>query len=344
MPAELFETVDVFLPGVGEALSQAVAARWQERSRVSAHIYLNQRDESLVMLHFSGLTDEQRSLLTERRVVVDAGQGHHVVDGYGVRIPGLLVTPRGTAIAVCQQRVGSMADGGHETNILMSRSQDGGMAWTRQRQIFAEPGINTFLGPIFVDRINNVVFVSFWKLPQKEGNGLGYFGPYARQGGGFWMVNSSDEGQTWSDAYYVRPSPNPQGWVAWVNNSVHGIQLSRGSRAGRIVIPAFLYKEGETGQAPGVRGGLMYSDDHAKSWHAGAVLPVGSDEATLEETLDCGIYVNYRKNRPYYNAKRWFARSVDNGESFNEYGQHEEQVTPCCHAGLIRLSGTEDWG
>ena len=344
MPAELFETVDVFLPSVGETLNQTVAARWQAGDRVSAQIYLSQRDDDAVMLHLSGLTDEQRRILTEHQVIVDAGFRHHVIDGYGVRIPGLIVTPTGTAIAVCQQRVGSMADGGHETNILMSRSEDGGRTWTRQRQIFAETGINTFLGPIFMDRATKVVFVAFWKMPREEGNGLNYFGPYARQGGGFWMVKSADEGQTWSEPFYIRPSPNPDGWIAWSNNSVHGIQLALGPRTGRLIIPAFLYKEGETGQAPGVRGGLVYSDDHAESWHAGAVLPEGSDEATLEQTVDGGIYVNYRKNRPYYNGQRWFARSSDYGESFSEYGQHEEQVTPCCHAGLTRLSSAEDGG
>ena len=268
MPAELFETVDVFLPSDGETLNQDVAAHWQRGDSVQAQIYLSQRDDDAVMLHLSGLTAEQRRILNEHRVIVDARFQHHAIDGYGLRMPGLVVTPQGTAIAVVGQRVGSMADGGHETNILMSRSEDGGRTWTRQRQIFAEPAINTFLGPIFVDRTTNVVYVAFWKLPQEEGNGLDYFAPYAKQGGGFWMVKSADEGQTWSDAFYVRPSPNPAGWMAWSNNSVHGIQLALGPRAGRLVIPAFLYKEGETGQAPGVRGGLMYSDDHAESWHA----------------------------------------------------------------------------
>ena len=119
----------MFLPGVGDTLNQTVAAHWQESESLSAHIYLGQRGQPEVMLYLSSLTPDQRRLLTERPVIVDAGVAHHRIDGFGVRIPGIVVTPTGTAIAVCQQRVGSVADGGHETNVLVSRSEDGGRTW-----------------------------------------------------------------------------------------------------------------------------------------------------------------------------------------------------------------------
>jgi sialidase-1 len=341
MPAELFETVDVLLPGVGETLNQAVATHWQASESVSAQIYLGQRGQEEVMLHLSGLTADQRRLLTERPVIVDAGWAHHVIDGYGVRIPGILVTPRGTVIAVCQQRVGSLADGGHATNVLVTRSEDGGRNWSRQQVLFAEAGINTFLGPILADRYTNDVFVTFWKLPQAEGNGLGYFAPYAEMGGGFWMVRSSDEGHSWSEPYFVRPAPNAEGWVAWVNNSSHGVQLARGPRAGRHVISAFLFKAGEEGQAPGVRGGLVYSDDHGETWTVGTVLPEGSDEVSLVETAGGEIYVSYRRNTCRRDG-RTFARSRDGGASFCELGEHEDLSGRPVHVGLARHGAAAD--
>ena len=75
MPAELYETVDVFLPGVGETLNQDVAAHWQASETLTAQIYLGQLGQEEVMLHLSGLTAEQRRLLTERPVIVDARVG-----------------------------------------------------------------------------------------------------------------------------------------------------------------------------------------------------------------------------------------------------------------------------
>ena len=128
------------------------------------------------------------------------------------------------------------------------------------------------------------------------------------KGGGFYLLKSTDQGRSWSDPFYVRPEPNAEGWVGWPNNCVHGIQLAAGPCKGRLVMPAFLYKEGEPGQVPGVRGGFLYSDDHGQNWKVGAVLPEGSDEVSLVETAGGDIYVSYRKNT-LATGKRHFARS-----------------------------------
>ena len=111
----------------------------------------------------------------------------------------------------------------------------------------------------------------------------------------------------WSEPAPKKARPTPDGWIGWTNNSVHGIQLTGGPRKGRLVIPGFLYKDGEEGQIPGVRGGVLYSDDHGSTWQVGGVLPVGSDEVTVVETAEGGVYANYRKNRPFHNDWRWHA-------------------------------------
>ena len=268
---------------------------------------------------------------------------YHDFDGFGVHLPGLIVTTQGTAIAVCQKRHGSMGDGGNQVDILMSRSEDGGSTWQRQEVIFEEAGAYTYLGPIFEDCTMGTVFVAFWKMPADILDDLGYFSEYAKGGGGFYLLKSTDQGRSWSDPLYVSPRPNAEGWMGWPNNCVHGIQLVFGPRKGRLVIPAFLYKEGEPGQVPGVRGGLLYSDDGGQSWNAGAVLPEGSDEVSLVETAAGGIYVSYRKNT-LATGKRHFARSVDSGETFSEHGQHEEVPDANLHAGLIRYRGGEEVG
>ena len=83
---------------------------------------------------------------------------------------------------------------------------------------------------------------------------LDYFRISGERCAEFWLLKSTDEGRTWSAPAHVRPAPNADGWVGWSNNGVHGIQLTRGAHAGRLVIPAFIYKEGEPGQVPGIRG------------------------------------------------------------------------------------------
>ena len=107
------------------------------------------------------------------------------------------------------------------------------------------------------------------------------------------------------------------------------------------MIPAFLYKEGEPGQVPGIRGGLLYSDDHGESWCTGAVLPDGSDEASLVETITGDVYVSYRKNTRR-TGFRHYARSTDGGESVAELGQHEDLPGPGVDAGLVRYTSPTD--
>ena len=297
MSEAFFEKIDVFLPGQAEELTQAPAHHWERAERASAQIYYSAREPKSVLIHLTGLTREERKALADMRIEVDlSALKYHDFDGFGVHLPGLIVTTQGTAIAVCQKRHGSMGDGGNQVDILMSRSEDFGATWQRQEVIFEEEGAYTYLGPIFEDCTTGAVFVVFWKMPADILDDLGYFSEYAKGGGGFYLLKSTDQGRSWSNPFYVSPKPNADGWVGWPNNCVHGIQLTFGSRKGRLVIPAFLYKEGESGQVPGVRGGLLYSDDHGQNWKAGGVLPEGSDEVSLVETAAGGIYISYRKN------------------------------------------------
>ena len=344
MSEAFFEKIDVFLPGQGEELAQAPVYHWERAEPANAQIYYSTREPKSVLIHLTGLTREEREALADMPIEVDlSALKYHDFDGFGVHLPGLIVTTQGTAIAVCQKRHGSMGDGGNQVDILMSRSEDGGSTWQRQEVIFEEAGAYTYLGPIFEDCTMGTVFVAFWKMPADILDDLGYFSEYAKGGGGFYLLKSTDQGRSWSAPLYVSPRPNAEGWVGWPNNCVHGIQLVFGPRKGRLVIPAFLYKEGEPGQVPGVRGGLLYSDDGGQSWNAGAVLPEGSDEVSLVETAAGGTYVSYRKNT-LATGKRHFARSIDYGETFSEHGQHEEVPDANLHAGLIRYRGGEEVG
>ena len=344
MSKAFFEKIDVFLPGQGEELAQAPVYHWERAEPANAQIYYSTREPKSVLIHLTGLTREEREALADMPIEVDlSALKYHDFDGFGVHLPGLIVTTQGTAIAVCQKRHGSMGDGGNQVDILMSRSEDGGSTWQRQEVIFEEAGAYTYLGPIFEDCTMGTVFVAFWKMPADILDDLGYFSEYAKGGGGFYLLKSTDQGRSWSAPLYVSPRPNAEGWVGWPNNCVHGIQLVFGPRKGRLVIPAFLYKEGEPGQVPGVRGGLLYSDDGGQSWSAGAVLPEGSDEVSLVETAAGGTYVSYRKNT-LATGKRHFARSIDYGETFSEHGQHEEVPDANLHAGLVRYREGEEVG
>ena len=362
MPGPLVENVDVFFPGQGDTLTQAPAYHWErtaaptevsakeglseqtERPQsdalhtlgVTANFYTSTRDPNAMLVAVIGTDRSQRGRLARAKITMDFTNLHyHDYDGFGVNMPGLIVTGAGNVVAVCSRRHDSMSDGGHENDILSARSEDSGKTWSRQQVIHAEKGQYTFLGAIVEDRVTRTIFVTFWNIPAEVRDDLGYFSTYAEQGGGFGVVTSTDDGVTWSEAVHVDPRPNAGGWTGWPNNNVHGIQLVAGPHGGRLVIPGFLYKEGEPGEVPGVRGGLLYSDDHGQTWTVGAVLPNGSDEVALVETSGGEIYVSYRRNTSRRDG-RTFARSRDGGQTFYELGEHSEISGRPVHVGLAR--------
>lgn len=340
MNKPFLEKVDVFLPGKDDTLTQTPAYQWEPANDVDTSAYRSTSDpmKILVRLRVEGHRGPLPGL--EAAVGLPGASRHNDIDGFSLHLPGLIVTKQGTAIAVCQRRHHSTSDCGNKIDILLSRSEDDGQTWSRQSVLFEEEGIATILGSIFEDHATSTLFVTFWKMPADVEDDLGYFRTYAKEVGGFWMLNSTDEGRTWSDPFHVQPDPSEEGWVGWPNNCVHGIQLLSGSHPGRLVIPAFLFKEGEPGQVPGVRGGLLHSDDHASTWKAGAVLKDGSDEVNLVEIGDQGgIYINHRMNTKF-TGKRHFARSVDGGQTICEVGQHVDLPDPRLHAGLIRRGDT----
>src|SRR5712691_108610 len=61
-------------------------------------------------------------------------------EGYEVyRIPGMVVTPKGTVLAFCEARKSSRGDWG-TIDILLRRSEDGGKTWSPRRKIADVPG------------------------------------------------------------------------------------------------------------------------------------------------------------------------------------------------------------
>ena len=254
------------------------------------------------------------------------------------RIPGMIMTRKGTVLATCQHRIDSVEDSGHDIAIAQNRSLDGGTSWSGQRDIVREKGVTFWQGALVEDRESSTLLLPYVNFPATQ-SWQSFYVEHGQKGGGFWIMRSIDEGQTWSEPSWVKVEQNPLGWTGFPDNAVHGIQLSEGPHAGRLVIPAKLFKEGEQGFLPGIRGGLLYSDDGGRTWSVGAVMQRGSDESVIAEASGGTVYANLRYNK-WFSEKRGFGRSVDGGANFKNVGNHKGLNHPPCHAGLVRAS---DW-
>jgi len=246
------------------------------------------------------------------------------------RLPGLLVTREGTVLAVAQWRKNGAGDFGNPTDIILRRGVDGGATW-EERVTLYDSGADWAggLGPIVQDRETGRIFVSFVRIPVKgHGGERGFFDSMVKNWAPFYMVTSDDDGRSWSEPYAVKIEPDAAGNFASPGNCNSGIQLA----SGRLVLPSWSRpKEGDGwGHA---RAGVIYSDDHGKTWKVGAISPEGSNESTVAAVGPLEIYLNWRHTIRGQKGRGW-SRSVDGGLTFAENGFHDELVNPTVHAGV----------
>ena len=198
------------------------------------------------------------------------------------RIPGVVVTPKGTVLAYCEARRNNSSDWG-EIEVHLRRSTDGGRTWEAPRQI-AHRGARmegnprkqkggereqTVNNPVaIVDRVTGAIeFV--------------YCVNYARA----FAMRSTDDGVTWSDPVEITASFEPfrrhYDWKVIATGPGHGIQL----KSGRLVVPIWLAYGGVGDHGPSAAG-TIYSDDHGKTWRAGDVaVPNAGEFSSPNETM-----------------------------------------------------------
>jgi sialidase-1 len=274
----------------------------------------------------------------ETQALWTAGEG-----GYRLfRIPGLAVSARGgTVLAYCEARRGNGNDW-TTIDILMRRSTDGGKTWL-PAQPMADVGPRVPKSPLVVakklaredDRtMNNPVAIA-----DRDGTlHFLYCAEYAR----CFVRHSSDEGETWSEPAEItaafealRPEYD---WKILATGPGHGIQL----RSGRLLVPVWLSRgTGANAHHPSVTT-TIYSDDHARTWHIGAIaVPntaefVDPNETTAVELADGRVLLNVRSESAP--NRRLVTTSPDGASGWSRPEFHGALVEPICEAGMVRLS------
>jgi len=261
-------------------------------------------------------------------------------DGTYYRLPSILVTRGGIVLAACQKRKDSRGDWA-ESALVLKRSTDGGKTWGPEQTLYERPGHSAFNGNLVEDGHTGELLATFIAFPTAAGAAW-FTKTWIPAGGGFDLVRSDDDGRTWSRPEHHVPAPNADGWrggAAYNNN--HGVQLTRGPHAGRLVLGARVFKKGVYEDR--AKGGVIYSDDHGRSWRVGgAGSPAQgrvNGEVTLCETSAGELYVNYRNcDRRASPRRRLYSRSRDGGASFYQEGAEEDLPAHGCNAGLVSFT------
>lgn len=196
------------------------------------------------------------------------------------RIPGLVVTPGGRALAYCEARteVGDWAP----SDILLRASDDGGQTWDAPAVLarYSDYGPSCMNNPVAIpDRVTGAVHFLFCH---------DYGRAYYRR--------SDDDARTWSAPVEItaafeafRPSYD---WTVLAIGPGHGIQLD----SGRLLAPVWLSNSPARAHDPS-RVAVIYSDDHGASWQAGELvaddISSGSETVALQRQ-DGAVLLNYR--------------------------------------------------
>jgi sialidase-1 len=251
------------------------------------------------------------------------------------RIPAVVRATNGDVLAFAEGRVADCGDDG-DIDIVLRRSADGGRTWG-PLQVVSEGGGSTHgnLVPIVDQRTGRIVLVSNHNGPDPCPNGCDR-DPFVQI--------SDDHGATWSAPREMTEGKRPE-WNFWyATGPMHGIQLTRGPHAGRLVVGAS--HEINDGVNPHVFGThLLYSDDSGQTWHIGATAAVDdgtiiAQEVTVAELTDGRIYALARE-RGTDPGHRAVAISSDGGATFDKPFRTIDLAMPDVQASTLRLHATD---
>lgn len=262
------------------------------------------------------------------------------------RIPGIVVTHRGTILAYAEGRRNTGSDW-DTIDIVLRRSTDGGATFSAARAIGQVAGAIE-RSPVAIERkqgkptdvtYNNPVAIA-------DRGGAVHFLFCVEYMRVFYM-RSDDDGQTFSTPVEItaaldsfRPAYN---WRAVATGPGHGIQLKNG----RLLVPIWLGL-GTKGNGHGpASSSTIYSDDHGSTWHRGEIaVPDTADFPSPNETnavqlADGRVMLNVRTAGKNY---RTIVVSPDGATRWSHPRLQQDLPDPICFASLERLSTRKSGG
>jgi sialidase-1 len=253
------------------------------------------------------------------------------------RIPGVVVTPRGTVLAYCEARRNSRADWG-EIEVHLRRSTDGGKTWQPPQHIAhkgprIEGNPRKAKGGEHEQTVNNPVAIVDRQTGAIE---FLYCVNYAR----CFSIRSTDDGVTWSDPIEITATFEPfrkkYDWKVIATGPGHGLQLA----SGRLVVPIWL-AYGKVGDHKPSAAATIYSDDYGRSWRAGDIcLPnegaFGDPNETMITTLSDGRVLLVSRSVSAANRKL-ITTSPNGATDWTTPVFHDQLWEPICMASVVAI-------
>ncbi|WP_448700082.1 exo-alpha-sialidase [Mucilaginibacter sp. AW1-3] len=258
-------------------------------------------------------------------------------NGYSCfRIPALICTKKGNLLAFAEGRKNDCGDSG-DIDLVIKRSADNGKTWSKLQVVWSD-STNTCGNPVPVQdqSTGRIWLLSTWNLgPDHEkqiNDGT------AKKGRCVFTLHSDNDGVTWSAPAEITAQVKKSDWTWYATGPCHGLQITVGKFAGRLVIPVNHVENKPRRNFAHV----IYSDDHGATWHLGANTPQAEmNETTVAEISGGRLMLNMRNGNRAIRT-RHTSISPDGGLTWSAIETDTTLIEPVCQGSLLSYFYTKN--
>jgi sialidase-1 len=263
--------------------------------------------------------------------------------GYEIyRIPGIVVTPKGTLLAYCEARKSTRGDWG-TIDILMRRSTDAGATWSEPQKIAQVEGPHTKNPVALAQKLANTTDMTYNNpvmIPDRKTDAIHFL--FCLEYMRCFYQRSDDDGLTFTKPIEITETfekfRKDYAWKVLATGPGHGIQLKNG----RLLVPVWM-STGTGGHAhrPSVVSTIV-SDDAGKTWQRGEIVAnetdplINPNETCAEQLADGRVMLNIRSESK--DNRRAVSFSKDGTTEWTKPVFDDKLLEPICFASLCRLS------
>lgn len=307
-----------------------IADNATEGNKVDANIVsITTADETYAFTE--GSVEGERTILLKRKLLFapgDAGSKNY-------RIPAIITAADGSLVVATDKRKNNQDDLPEDIDVVIRRSEDGGITWSEPQTIAEGTGARRGFGDaglVHTTEENGLLCIFV--------GGEGIFDNSSPSNPTrTYVCKSTDNGKTWSAPRDITEQlygtactvTERQGWYASFCASGNGLL----TKNGRIMFVAAVREN----SASTLSNFVYYSDDNGETWNVSKRAKLGGDESKVVELSDGTILMSIRRQSK---GPRYYTKSTDGGITWGEVSEWTEMLEPNCNGDIIRYTSVND--